>query len=227
MIKKLIAVLYILLLSLNTAYAVLVEGEVFLDSFADNTAGSHLPLFPGFVFTSETGSLSTTSSDFSTSRQINVTKTGALRSSSVQVVNNELQIVTDSAITSDNTFTYANSNFDLTLGRSYEPKFEGFILGLTDIGINGIDIVITVEGDTATQFVNNAGLVLFSKTDFVAQGVNFTNVNDIVIEIHNYAGVNATFDYFEYGFIPEPVTLALFGAGLFGIGFVRRRKFNL
>ena len=226
--KKLIAVFCLLFLSLNTAYAVLVEGVVFIDNLTKNTVGES-PIFnPGKVFISEETTPLDESSDFSSTRIIDVLSSSDLGTAAAKVIDGELQTIADPGASGDFTFTYANATgFDLTLGRAYEPKFEGFVIGLKSIDQGGVDIGLTIDGKTVSQFVNTVGLALFSKKDFVDQGVDLSSVHEIIIDIHNNLEVDATFEFFEYGFIPEPATLALFGAGLFGVGFVRRKKFNL
>ena len=175
------------------------------------------------------------SSDFSNTRTIDVSSSGDLGTAAAKVIDGELQTIADPGVTGNSTFTYTNvAGFDMTLGRSYEPKFEGFIFGLKTIDhdTRGVDISLTIEdidgnNATVTQFAgrDEIGLILFSKTEF--SSINLTEIKDIVILIHNQLEVDATFEFFEYGFIPEPAILALFSAGLFGIGFVRRNKFNL
>jgi hypothetical protein len=85
--------------------------------------------------------------------------------------------------------------------------------------VTGIDIFLAAIGsnDAFTLSAFNALNVLLGITLVVASSVIFSHTNSVFIADDLASGRSATG-------VPEPPTLAPFGAGLFGLGTLRRRK---
>jgi len=181
-------------------------------------------------FTPAPGEITTTplpGSDFSNTRVLKIDENpeGAGGASAI-VDSGKLAISTGFATGADTTSTYKNaSGFDFTVAESGGAIFDAFVLELLTIDQGGVDVTLTVDGISSSQFINtpNSPLV-FAHSLFG----DVSDVKDIQIFIHNNVEVDASFDSFgsfgnQASSVPEPTTLALLGMGLAAFGFGRRK----
>lgn len=168
------------------------------------------------------------SSDFSQTRVLSIIENPeGPTDASVIVFGGGLGISTGVGVQSDTTSEYSNGpGFDFsgteTGGGSI---FDAFVFELNSIDQGGIDMTLTVDGVSSTQFVNTPGDIIFAHSLFG----DVSDVNAITLFVHNNLEVDATIDSFgSFGSratsVPEPAPLALLAAGFVGIALGRRRK---
>ncbi|MGR5070227.1 PEP-CTERM sorting domain-containing protein [Vibrio sp. PNB23_22_6] len=119
---------------------------------------------------------------------------------------------------------------DLTLNGG-----DAFLLDVidTDLGFTfGVQVwsALGTETDTVVYTASGAttGLAALAFSDFV--GVDFTDVSAIEFTINTNGKAGQADIDFSIGSVvsvPEPASIAFFGAGLLGLGLLRRRKSQL
>jgi hypothetical protein len=112
---------------------------------------------------------------------------------------------------------------------------DAFLLDVidTDLGFTfGVQIWSNAGADTAffeyTASGATSGLAALAFSDFV--GVDFTDVSAIEFTINTQGQAGQADIDFSIGSVvsvPEPASIAFFGAGLLGLGLLRRRKSQL
>ncbi|MGR5459876.1 PEP-CTERM sorting domain-containing protein [Vibrio sp. PNB22_1_1] len=112
---------------------------------------------------------------------------------------------------------------------------DAFLLDVidTDLGFTfGVQIWSNAGADTAffeyTASGATSGLAALAFSDFV--GVDFTDVSAIEFTINTQGAEGQADIDFSIGSVvsvPEPASIAFFGAGLLGLGLLRRRKSQL
>lgn len=195
-----------------------------IDDFSTDTA---FITAPG----SETSAALGASSDFSTQRVLTISENPAgPGGANFIVTGGELGISAGFATGSDTTSAYSNAaGFDFTTPEVGGSVFDTFVLSLLSIDQGGVDITLTVDGVSSSQFVNAVGDVLFAHSLFG----DVSSVNSIDLFVHNNVAVDATFDSLGSfgsqqvtppGTVPEPDAFLLIGAGLLGFAGFRARK---
>ncbi|MGR5352957.1 PEP-CTERM sorting domain-containing protein [Vibrio alfacsensis] len=112
---------------------------------------------------------------------------------------------------------------------------DAFLLDVinTDLGFTfGVQVwsALGTETDTVVYTASGAttGLAALAFSDFV--GVDFTDVSAIEFTINTQGAEGQADIDFSIGSVvsvPEPASIAFFGAGLLGLGLLRRRKSQL
>ncbi|MGR5320283.1 PEP-CTERM sorting domain-containing protein [Vibrio sp. DNB22_19_1] len=112
---------------------------------------------------------------------------------------------------------------------------DAFLLDVldTDLGFTfGVQVWSNAGADTAffeyTASGATSGLAALAFSDFV--GVDFTDVSAIEFTINTQGAEGQADIDFSIGSVvsvPEPASIAFFGAGLLGLGLLRRRKSQL
>ena len=100
------------------------------------------------------------------------------------------------------------------------PNFPGFPLGVTSGVYNSLTFDLTLASSWNPAFItNHGGTTAQAEADFAAGlfgNKTYLNVHSSFAPGGEIRGVLV--------FVPEPITLSLFGAGLAGTAFLRRRR---
>jgi len=112
------------------------------------------------------------------------------------------------------------------------------VLNVGNLAINDLDVTITVSsgafGDPKTEFsvtqtfiedINTLTRQTLSFDEFYNQGASAAFFDEVVsVTVLFNAGEAVDFELAEFGVIPEPSTVAIFGLALVGFAFSSRRK---
>ena len=145
--------------------------------------------------------------------------------------------VTGSQYQTEFSLNYDDVNNDLTLTMAEMTNIDWILTKISDssvftgsstatgLGSGGIDFTVTALEELVSSTIGNFSF----STTFGSLGIqNFTGTD---ISYYNSCSVSPcssgySYDTFDVSIaaVPEPSIIALFAAGLFGLGFARRRK---
>jgi len=197
------------------------QASYVIDDFSNNTA-----LIATWATNSETTS-PLSGSVFSDSRFLEINKSaGGIGGASTFVDKEKLAISTGSRTGSDTKSSYDNvSGFDFTTNETGgTPYYNAFVLSLFSIDQGGVDVTLTVDGVSSSQFVNTVTDVVFAHALFG----NVEDVNSIELLIYNNLAVDVTFNSLaSFGgaptTVPLPGSLIFLTSGIAVLGFARRK----
>jgi len=112
------------------------------------------------------------------------------------------------------------------------------VLNVGNLATNDLDVKITVSSgalgqskteysvtETYTNNINSLSRQFLSFNEFYNQGASATFFDEVVsVTVAFDVGNAVDFELTEFGVIPEPATLAIFGLGLMGFAASRKRK---
>jgi hypothetical protein len=136
--------------------------------------------------------------------------------------NGILEIANNTSSTGIASLQYDFASMDFTL--------VGSAVAMQVLGVDtSTQVQMTVTdallGTSTTGFVNFGGAGIFYRS-FVnfAGSADFTQITSIRIDLTGTTAWDAAFDALSVESVPEPATLTLLGAGLMGIGTLRKKR---
>ncbi len=132
----------------------------------------------------------------------------------VGVINNSGQTINQIGLTGSNIFGFEGDGVCslISCGGSFSGKFDAS--GYAGIGSGGQTETFTIT-DSNNGIVNFAGGLLDGQTAWFSLEEDLSAASFQITTVNNNPVTSA---------VPEPMTLALLGVGVFGLGAARRRR---